>query len=104
MRPIASSFLAPLVAAAMFGLSAAASAATVQYRAEPATPQSVARFVAKELVWKCGPAGCTAPRGNSRPAIDCAALAREVGELKSFAVGGRPLAAEELEKCNARAR
>ena len=105
MRRFASSLLATLMTLTAFGATAApAFAATVQYRAEPATPQSLARFVAKDIVWKCGPVGCTAPRGNSRPAIDCAALAREVGELRSFTVAGQPLAADALAKCNARAR
>jgi hypothetical protein len=105
MRQIASSILALLMTLAAFGAAASpAFATTVQYRAEPATAQSAARFVVNEIVWKCGPAGCVGVRGHSRPATDCAALAREIGELRSFSVAGRPISADELEKCNARAR
>jgi hypothetical protein len=61
-------------------------------------------LVVRGLVWKCGPSGCTAGKSNSRPANDCAALARQVGALTRFSAGGRELPVEALEKCNARAR
>ncbi|HYI39695.1 MAG TPA: hypothetical protein VE053_05175 [Allosphingosinicella sp.] len=96
------SFVFPFVlAASLFGGTAFAGA---QYRAEPSAPPSAARLIVKEIVWKCGSGGCVAPQGNSRPAIDCPALAREVGALRSFTVGGQPLDAAALGKCNARAR
>ena len=75
-----------------------------QYRAEPAKPPAASRLIVKDIVWKCGPAGCVAPRSNSRPAIDCSALAHEIGTLRSFSVEGRALDPAALEKCNARAR
>ena len=75
-----------------------------QYRAEPASPPTASRLIVKDIVWRCGAAGCAAPRGNSRPAIDCSALAHEVGTLRSFTVEGRALDPAALEKCNARAR
>ena len=84
-------------------LGGPASAAS-QYRAEPAAPPASARLVVREIVWKCGAAGCVAPQGTSRPAVDCSALAREVGILRSFSVGGQPLDSAALGKCNARAR
>jgi hypothetical protein len=102
-RLFTSSLLAFILTLSLFGGTAFAAGA-LQYRAEPATPPAVARLIARDLVWKCGAAGCIAPQGNSRPAIDCSALAQEVGALRSFTVGGRALAPAELEKCNARAR
>ena len=75
-----------------------------QYRAEFASPPAASRLIVKDIVWRCGAAGCVAPRGNSRPAIDCSALAHEVGTLRSFTVGGQALDPAALEKCNARAR
>jgi hypothetical protein len=105
MRRFASPLVALLLTLTVFGTSAPpASATTVQYRAEPATPQAIARMAVRDLVWKCGPGACVSSQGTSRPATECAALARKVGELKSFTVAGQPLAPEELEKCNARAR
>jgi hypothetical protein len=81
-----------------------AAAATPHYTAQPAAQPASDTLVVRGLVWKCGPGGCTAGKSNSRPANDCAALARRVGPLTRFRAGGRELAAEVLEKCNARAR
>ena len=75
-----------------------------EYRAELATPASSNRLVVRDTVWRCAGGTCTAGKSNSRPAIACAALAREAGTLRSFTAEGSPLAPEELEKCNARAR
>ena len=101
VRQFTSSLAAFLLAASLLGGPAFAGA---QYRAEPAAPPAATRLVVKEIVWKCGAAGCVAPQGTSRPAVDCSALAREVGTLRSFAVGGQPLDSSALGKCNARAR
>ena len=104
-RQLLSALLTFLVTFAILGGSIGAAAAEpVHYRAEPATPQAQARLIAKDLVWKCGSAGCVAGKSNSRPATDCSALVRQVGALRSFSVQGRALTATELEKCNARAR
>ena len=75
-----------------------------QYRAELVSPASADRLIVRDVVWRCGGGICVAPTGNSRPAVLCAALARQAGALRSFAVEGRALSGEELEKCNARAR
>ena len=101
-RQITSSLLAFLLTISLFG--GTAFAAATQYRAEPASPPSAARLIVRETVWKCGPGGCVAPQGNSRPAVDCSALVREVGTLRSFTVGGQPLDSAALGKCNAHAR
>jgi hypothetical protein len=101
-RQLTSSLLTFFLTVSLFGGTAFASGA--QYRAEPATPPTAARLIANGMVWKCGAGGCMAPQGNSRAAIDCAALAREVGTLRSFTIGGQPLDSAALGKCNARAR
>ncbi|MGA9581535.1 MAG: hypothetical protein WBR13_06165 [Allosphingosinicella sp.] len=101
-RQIASSLLAIFLTFSLFGGTAFAGGP--QYRAEPAAPPAATRLIVKGIVWKCGEGGCVASQGNSRPAIDCPALVRQVGALRSFAVGGRPLDSVALEKCNARAR
>jgi hypothetical protein len=102
IRQLTSSLLAFFLTASLFGGTAFAAGA--QYRAEPASPPTAARLIVKEIVWKCGAGGCVAPQGNSRPAVDCSALVREVGTLRSFTVGGQPLDSAALGKCNARAR
>ena len=100
----------PLLLAIFFPLAALAapvtnaSAAGHHYKAEPAAPPSVEKLIVRQTAWKCGPNGCVAAQGSSRPAVECGALARQLGALKSFAAGGRAFDANELEKCNARAR
>ena len=101
-RQLTSSLLAFILTVFLFG--GTAFAAGTQYRAEPASPPAASRMIVNEIVWKCGAGGCIAPQGNSRPAIDCSALVRQVGALRSFTVGGRPLDSAALGKCNARAR
>jgi hypothetical protein len=85
-------------------LSAAPAVAAPHYQADPVAKPASARFAAKEIVWRCDDSGCSAGKGNSRPALVCAAVARQIGALRSFSAGGRPLAADELAKCNSRAR
>lgn len=101
-RQLTSFLLAFFLTFSLFGGTAFAGGP--QYRAEPAAPPAEARLIVKGIVWKCGPGGCVASQGNSRPAVDCPALVRQVGALRSFTVGGRPLDAAALGKCNARAR
>ncbi|HEX8480624.1 MAG TPA: hypothetical protein VF650_01835 [Allosphingosinicella sp.] len=103
VRLLTSAFPAFLLTASLLGGTAFA-APGAHYRAEAATPPAASRLIVKQILWKCGAAGCVAPRGNSRPAIDCSALAREIGTLRSFSVDGRQIGPEALEKCNARAR
>ena len=91
-------FLACLAAAAP------AFAAAPHYRAEPLAAPAADRLVVRGTAWRCDAAACSAPAMNSRPALVCASLVRELGALKSFSVAGRPLPADALEKCNARAR
>ena len=102
-RFILSTLLAFLFSFTLLGGTAFA-APGGQYRAEIASPPTASRLIVKDIVWRCGGGGCVAPRSNSRPAIDCSALAHEVGTLRSFTVEGRTLDPAALEKCNARAR
>ncbi|HEX8572104.1 MAG TPA: hypothetical protein VF759_05080 [Allosphingosinicella sp.] len=103
IRMLTSTLLAFLLTFSVLGGTAFA-APGGQYRAEPAAPPAASRLVVRDIIWKCGAGGCVAPRSNSRPAIDCSALAHEVGTLRSFTVEGRTLDPAALEKCNAKAR
>ena len=87
--------------AACMAMGSAASAA--EYRAEPVYAAVKDQIVLRDIVWRRSGVALEAPKSNSRPAIVCALLAREVGKLSSFAVAGTPIAPAELEKCNARA-
>lgn len=102
-RYLTSTLLAFLLSFTLLGGTAFA-APGGQYRAEPAAPPAASRLIVKDIVWRCGAGGCVAPRSNSRPVIDCSALAHEIGTLRSFTVEGQAIDPAALEKCNARAR
>ena len=87
-----------------FALVATPALAAPYFTAEPAAKPAEAKLVLRDTMWKCGDSSCTAGRSSSRPAVVCAVLVKEVGSLRSFTVEGVPLSAEELEKCNARAK
>ena len=84
--------------------SAGAAAETGQYRAELVAPSASARLIVRDTVWHCDGDACVAPAGTSRPAVICSALVRQAGALRSFALDGKALDGDALEKCNARAR
>lgn len=90
---------------AVLALAFAATPATASshYQAQPSARPAADRVVAKNTLWRCSDAGCSAMKSNSRPAVVCAALVKEIGTLRSFSVAGQPLPAVELEKCNTRA-
>ncbi|NYF32949.1 MULTISPECIES: hypothetical protein [Sphingopyxis] len=95
----------PLAGTALIGglalvPAAATAAGGTYYSAELASPAPKARFVARDVVWACKDAGCTAGQGTSRPLIMCAALAKAAGPVASFTAGGKALDADELARCN----
>jgi hypothetical protein len=91
----------------MLGLSAAALAASpaiaATYSAKLAVPNSE-RFIARDIVWACGPAACQGSTAESRPVVLCQSLAKRAGRVDSFLVDGRAFEAAELERCNASAK
>jgi hypothetical protein len=95
--------LRPLLAIGALAL-AAAPAAAATYSAKPAAPVGDSRLVARDVVWACGPEACVGSTQNSRPVVVCQSLAKKTGRIDSFLVDGRPLSAEELDRCNASAR
>ena len=88
-----------ILALAVFATPALAS----HYHAQPEAKPEAARLILRDTIWSCGDNGCAAGKSNSRPAIVCEVLAKEVGTLRSFSVEGRALTPQQLEKCNARA-
>ena len=60
--------------------------------------------ISGETLWRCNATGCTAAAGTSRPAIICAQAARALGPLQSFSYRGTAFEAEELAKCNTKAK
>lgn len=75
------------------------------YRLVPAAAVSSAKsVVVGETLWRCSPDGCVAGESGSRPAIICAQAARKVGRIESFSANGNAFSAEELAKCNEKAK
>jgi hypothetical protein len=70
------------------------------YRAELAAPAAEARPIAGDLAWNCSDTRCAAGKGNSRPVIVCARLAKEVGPVASFVADGEALDEDQLARCN----
>lgn len=80
-------------------------AAAPAYRLVPAAAvASVQSVVVGETLWRCGPNGCVAGESTSRPAVVCAQAARKVGKIESFTANGTAFSAEELAKCNEKAK
>ena len=82
---------------------AAAPAAAATYAAKPVVPTSE-RFIARDIVWTCGPAACQGATDESRPAVLCQSLAKRAGRIDSFIADGRALSAADLARCNASAK
>jgi len=75
------------------------------FQAETGSQPRQSRFVVRDSIWRCTGTACVSTNETAtRPAIACAALARQVGALLSFSANGRAFGAEELQACNARAR
>ena len=82
---------------------AAGHAAAATYSAKPAAP-TAERLVTRDIVWACGSGACQGSSDESRPAVQCQALAKRAGRIESFVVDGRPFDAAELARCNAAAK
>lgn len=101
------SMLAPTLALAistLFGATAAGAAATDTYVAVPTAPSAKASFITRSTVWRAREGGFVAGQAPERPAVLCELVAREVGTLSSFTVGGTAYDADQLAKCNAKAK
>ena len=94
-----------LRSAALFSIVAlsAAPAAAATYSAKLAVPTSD-RFIARDIVWNCGPAACQGATDESRPIVLCQSLAKRSGQVDSFLVDGRAFTRAELDRCNASAK
>ena len=94
--------LRPALAFLVFA-AATVPAAAATYSAKLSSPAS-GRFIARDIVWNCGPEACQGATDESRPAVLCQSLARRAGHVDSFIVDGRGFTAAELDRCNASAK
>jgi hypothetical protein len=91
--------------AAIFAASllVAAPAVAGTYAAKPLNAPTAAKIIGKDISWACGTSGCFGATDSSRPLVICQDLAKRTGRLESFVVDGQPIAAADLDKCNAKA-
>jgi hypothetical protein len=89
----------------LIAATAPAFANAPMFKLVPAAAVTSAKsVVVGETLWRCGPNGCVAGESNSRPAIVCAQAARKVGKIESFTANGTAFSADELAKCNEKAK
>lgn len=91
-------------AAMAFTATPVAAQSTTRQTAQLEANASQAKVIGKGVVWNCVGTSCNAPRGDSRPAISCSALVKQVGKVTAFAVGGVALDEAALARCNSFAR
>ena len=92
--------------AALFGATVSpALAGSPAYRLVPVAAVAAANtVVVNETLWKASGNGYVATNVTSRPSIVCAQAARKVGKLASFNANGADFSAEDLAKCNEKAK
>lgn len=95
--------LVSLAVATLFGATQVAAAPTV-YVAVPAAPSAKASFITRSTVWHQQNDGFVSGAAPERPAVLCELVVREIGSLTSFSVAGKAYDAEQLGKCNAKAK
>ena len=78
-------------------------AAAASYSAKTIVP-ATGRFIARDIVWRCGPDACLGATESGRPLTVCQSLAKRAGPIASFIVDGRALGVAELDRCNAAAK
>ncbi|KQM85396.1 hypothetical protein ASE67_13330 [Sphingomonas sp. Leaf23] len=94
-----------LLAAAALALPVGATAQPVRgYSAVPATAPTIAGMMTRSTPWKCAGDRCTTNRTEGSPLTMCQLAAKELGMLTAFTANGEAFAAEQLAKCNARAK
>ncbi len=93
-----------IAAATLFGTAAAAAPTGSVYVAVPTAPSTKTTFITRSTVWHAQDGGFVAGQAPERPAVLCELVVRQVGGLASFSVAGTPYAADQLAKCNAKAK
>lgn len=73
------------------------------YSATPTTAPTKASVITSGTLWKCADGVCGAKKSTQRDPIMCQMVAKRVGTLTAFTVGGTPFDADALAKCNAAA-
>jgi uncharacterized low-complexity protein len=103
IAPVATAALLSVVLLGATTNAAFANRGAPDYRLTPETSLTGSK-IARDTLWRCGEAGCTAAKATSRPEIVCVHAVREMGKVTSFSFRGTEFSAEALAACNAKAR
>lgn len=90
--------------AALVAAMPAAAQSRAGYIAAPVAAKAGESFITRGVMWRCTDTGCVAPKGSSPAKVVCELTVREVGALTAFSVDGLAFDAEQLARCNARAK
>ncbi len=93
-----------MLSAAALILPFAAAAQPRGYSAVPATAPTIAAMMTRSTPWKCAGDRCVTTRTEGSPLTMCQLAAKELGTLTAFTANGEAFAAEQLAKCNTRAK
>ena len=94
-----------LAAAALLTAGAAtAQAPMAYYVAVPVAAATKAQLMTHQTPWSLQNGAYLAARAPERDVTVCQLVAKDVGQLKSFEVAGKPLDADTLNKCNSKAK
>ncbi|CAN5463962.1 hypothetical protein BH09PSE4_BH09PSE4_21040 [soil metagenome] len=96
--------VAAIASAALLGSTAVNAQAPGYYSATAMAPVGKTSIITRETAWACSGATCVAKQAPERDAVLCALVARQVGKLSSFTVGGAAYDPAALDKCNAKAK
>lgn len=107
MNKFASLLVAAATSTLLIGATSTAAFAApgAAYRLTPVAAVAAAEtVVANDTLWKKIGTTYVAKPSGSRPAIVCAQAAKKIGKIEAFEANGQAFDAEQLAKCNEKAR
>ncbi len=93
-----------VAALTLAGNAATAAAPAETYVAVPTTLPGKTSFITRSTIWRLQNAAFVAGNAPERPAVLCELVARQIGTLDSFSVAGKAYDADQLAKCNVKAK
>jgi hypothetical protein len=106
IRRIASAIVATAAILAAAGVQAQGSTTTPTgyYVATPVAKVEKTRLITRSTLWSQQNGAFVAARAPERDTVLCQLVARDVGGLSAFSVGGKAYDDAQLEKCNGKAK
>ncbi|NJR77839.1 CC_3452 family protein [Sphingomonas corticis] len=96
-------FSAVVTSAALLAAAGVQAQTGAYYVATPAAAPAKERLMTRATPWRLANGSFVAARAPERDQLLCQLVARDVGGLSAFSVGGKPYDAAALDKCNGKA-